>query len=94
MWYVADYSPLSSLIFISLACIAIANGHLNRRRSGSFQAPRGGLYFRDSSDILFSMFSKLVEEDNKLVGRWQEMCKEILFFVSPTIASAFILLRA
>lgn len=63
--------------------IAIAHGHFNRRRSVSFQAPRGGLYFRDSSGLLFSMYSKLAEEeDNKMVDRWQKEAEGILIFVS------------
>src|SRR6266852_103186 len=77
----------SSLTF--KACIAIANGHFfNRRRSVSFQAPapRGGLYYRDSSGLLFSMYSKLAEEeDNKMVDRWQKEAEGILIFVSPTV---------
>lgn len=65
-------------------CIATTtNGNFNRRRSVSFQAPRGGLYFRDSSGLLFSMYSKLSEEeDNKMVDRWQKEAEGILIFVS------------
>lgn len=80
---------------IPLACIAIAHGHFNRRRSVSFQAPRGGLYFRDSSGLLFSMYSKLAEEeDNKMVDRWQKEAEGILIFVSRRVGVHFYVLRA
>jgi hypothetical protein len=73
--------------------VAIANGHVNRRRSVSFQAPRGGLY-RDSSGLLFSMYSKLSEEeDDKMVEGWQKEAEGILIFVSPNVG-ILLLLRA
>ena len=54
-----------------------------RPRSGSFQTPRGGLHFRDSSRLLFSMYSNIVEEeDNKMTERWQKDADGILIFVS------------
>ena len=61
------------------------DGHLNRPLSGtSPQTPRGGLHFRDSSRLLFSMYSKVAEEkDNKMVERWQKDAEGILIFVSP-----------
>lgn len=78
----ANFIPLACGMY----CIAIAHGHFNRRRSVSFQAPRGGLYFRDSSGLLFSMYSKLAEEeDNKMVDRWQKEAEGILIFVSACL---------
>jgi hypothetical protein len=63
----------------------IGDGHLDRPHLGtSFQPPRGGLHFRDSSMPLFSMYSKVAEEkDNKMVERWQKDVEGILIFVSP-----------
>ena len=75
--YLANFYP----------CVAVTNDHFDRPRSVSFQAPRGGLYFRDSSGLLFSMYSKLAEEeDNKMVDRWLDEAKGILIFVSPSVS--------
>jgi hypothetical protein len=87
-WPLAPVLANLSLISILLTCIAIANGYFNRRRSVSFQtpAPREGLYFRDSSGLLFSMYSRLAEEeDNKMVDRWQKEAEGILIFVSTSV---------
>jgi len=40
--------------------------------------------FGDSSGPLFSMYSKISEEeDNKMAGLWQKDAEEIIIFVSP-----------
>jgi hypothetical protein len=64
----------------------IGNGHFSRPRSVSFQTPRTGPHFRDSSGLLFSMYSRIVEaEDNKMTEHWQKDADGILIFVSPHI---------
>ncbi|KAF8471359.1 hypothetical protein DFH94DRAFT_200560 [Russula ochroleuca] len=61
------------------------NAHFDRPRL-SFQTPRGGLHYRDSSGQLFSMYSKFAEEeDNKMTERWQKDADVILIFVSPCV---------
>ena len=61
----------------------IGDGHLRSLSGISPQTPRGGLHFRDTSRVLFSMYSKVAEEkDNKMVERWQTDSKGILIFVS------------
>jgi hypothetical protein len=78
----------------AIAIHANSHGHFNRRRSVSFQAPRGGPYFRDSSGLLFSMYSKLAEEeDNKMVDRWQKEAEGILIFVSFSAGILFTFTR-
>ena len=49
--------------------------------------PSGGASsFGDSSGPLFSIYSKVAEEeDNKTVERWQKDGDGILFFVSPRV---------
>jgi hypothetical protein len=43
--------------------------------------------FGDSSEPLFSIYSKAAEEeDNKMAERWQKDADGILIFVSPRIA--------
>ena len=66
-------------------CIGI--NHLDRPLSViSSQTPRGGLHFRDSSRLLFTMYSKIAEEkDNRMVERWQKDADGILIFVSPRV---------
>ncbi|KAH9989152.1 hypothetical protein BJV77DRAFT_699144 [Russula vinacea] len=57
------------------------NGHFSRPRSVSFQTPRTGPHFRDSSGLLFSMYSRIVEaEDNKMTEHWQKDADGILIF--------------
>ena len=64
----------------------IGNGHFYRPRSVSFQTPRTGPHFRDSSGLLFSMYSRIVEaEDNKMTECWQKDADGILIFVSPRV---------
>ena len=42
--------------------------------------------FSDSSQPLFSMYSKVAEEeDNKVVARWQKDAEGILIFVGPFV---------
>lgn len=51
------------------------------------QESQGRSDFGDSSEPLFSMYSKITEEeDNKMTERWQKDADGILIFVSPCIA--------
>ena len=44
------------------------------------------LQFRDSSGPLFTMYSKISEEeDNKMIKRWQTGVDGVLIFVSPRV---------
>ena len=48
------------------------------------QPSQGESNFGDSSGQLFSIYSKVVEEeDNKMVESWQKDADGILIFVSP-----------
>jgi len=62
------------------------NGHLRapKHQSTLNQQLRGESNFRDSSGPLFSMYSKMAEEeDNKMADHWQKDADGILIFVSP-----------
>ena len=61
----------------------IVDGRRNQPLSGTNQSLLKECGFQDSSEPLFSMYSKIgEEEDNKMVERWQKDAKEILLFVS------------
>ena len=48
--------------------------------------------FGDSSEPLFSMYTKAAEdEDNKMVERWQRDADGILIFVSPRLGIRIVL---
>ena len=48
--------------------------------------------FGDSSGPFFSLYSKIaVDEDNKMVERWQKDADGILIFVSPCVANHIVL---
>jgi hypothetical protein len=68
----------------------MGNGNLNQSPSPVSShtpiTPRGGLYFRDSSRLLFSMYSKIEEDkDNRVVERRRKDVDGILIFVSPRV---------
>ena len=49
--------------------------------------PQGGSIFGDSSGPLFSLYSKIAEEeDDKVTDRWQKDADGILIFVSGRVA--------
>jgi hypothetical protein len=79
--------PPLALYLRKILSPCIGNGDLDQSLSViSSHTPRGGLHFRDSSRLLFSMYSKIAEEkDNKMVERWQKDAKAILIFVSPRV---------
>ena len=61
----------------------IVNGNIDEPRSGPNQSYPGESSFRDSSGPLFSMYTKIAEEeDNKMTDRWQKDADGILIFVS------------
>jgi hypothetical protein len=64
----------------------ITDGHLDYPQSTPNQPLQGESNFGDSSGPLFSIYSKAAEdEDNKMVGRWQEDATGVLIFVSPRV---------
>jgi hypothetical protein len=63
------------------------DGHRDRPQSIPNQPLQGEFNFGDSSGPLFSIYSKVAEEeDNKMVDRWQKDADGILIFVSPCIS--------
>jgi hypothetical protein len=68
----------------SLISPHVVDGLLHGPRSGINQSPFEEYNFEDSSEPLFSMYSKIgEEEDNKMVERWQKDAEENFLFVSP-----------
>ena len=54
--------------------------------SQQLQPSHGGSIFGDSSGALFSMYSKIAEEeDNEMAERWQKDADGLLIFVSPRV---------
>ena len=73
---------LSTLNFI----ISTTDGHRDHPQLTPNQPFQGGSNFGDSSGPLFSIYSKVAEEeDNKVVDRWQKDADGILIFVSPCV---------
>jgi hypothetical protein len=63
-----------------------SDGNRDRPQSISNRPLQREFNFGDSSGPLFSMYSKVAEEeDNKMVDRWQKDADGILIFVSPCI---------
>lgn len=63
----------------------IEDGNYGQTQSALNQL-QGGSNYGDGSSPLFSMYSKIAEEeDNKMAGRWQSDAKGILIFVSPHV---------
>jgi hypothetical protein len=59
------------------------DGHRDQSQAVPTQPPQGESNFGDSSVPLFSLYSKIAEEeDNKLTDRWQKDADVILIFVS------------
>jgi hypothetical protein len=64
----------------------MTDGHRDHPKSTPNQPLQGESNFGDSSGPLFSIYSKVAEdEDNKVVERWQKDADGILFFVSPCV---------
>jgi len=65
----------------------IVNDHEDEPRSGGNHPSFGQPNFWDSSTPLFSMYSKIAEEeDNKMAERWRRDADVILIFVSPRVS--------
>jgi hypothetical protein len=76
------YPPLCYLFINSHPFIV--NDHEDEPRSGG---NLGQPNFWDSSTPLFSMYSKIAEEeDNKMAERWNRDADVILIFVSPRVS--------
>lgn len=59
------------------------DGHRDQSQAVPTQPPQGESNYGDSSVPLFSLYSKIAEEeDNKLTDRWQKDADGILIFVS------------
>src|SRR5580692_2395981 len=76
---------------ISQTCIIYADGQPGQppsTQNQQSQPSRGGSDFGDSSGPLFSMYSKIAEEeDNRMTDRWTKDADGILIFVSHHITN-------
>ena len=79
------YPPYRAIYLFALTD-CIVDGHLNHPLLAQFvtQPSQGESNFGDSSGPLFTMYSKIAEEeDNKMAERWQEDADGIIIFVHP-----------
>ena len=67
----------------TISPLYVVSDDRGRPRSGATQPLPGESDFLDSSEPLFSMYSKIAEEDNKIAEGWKTDADGILIFVSP-----------
>lgn len=75
-------------VFLSCSHTFTVGGHRGQPQPAptGTQLPQGEFNFGDSSVPLFSLYSKIAEEeDNKLADRWQKDADGILIFVSVRV---------
>lgn len=74
------------MVVFSFSHTFTVRGHRGQPQSLPTQPSQGESNFGDSSVPLFSLYSKIAEEeDNKLADRWQKDADGILIFVSVRV---------
>jgi len=84
---------IPGIVAISCLCLRkfstckVYHGRHEQPQHQSTRPPQGESNFGDSSGPLFSLYSKIAEEDdNKMTDRWQKDADGILIFVSDHVA--------